>query len=164
LRGISYSTLVNSGRIHPLNAAKTAPNPGWRNPFTPLLLITWGAEHATGGSAGEPAAGMHPTDPNKAMVSGNFTLESTTDGGNTWAARSLGNSCGDGDVVNGWLGSGYAGGNGALEMCLNPQSTVDFTCSRSTDGGITWTADGGCGTSSSTVYFDDREYIWVDRS
>src|SRR2546430_6419611 len=54
--------------------------------------------------------------------------------------------------------------NGALEVCLNPQATVDYTCARSTDGGVTWTADAGCGSTASTTFFDDREYLWVDQN
>ncbi len=163
LKGISYSTLANMGRVHPVLAPSSKGSSTWANPFRPLLTITWGPERSTG-SGGEPAAGMHPTDPLKALVSGNFNLDHTTDGGNTWTSISPPNACGDGDVVNAWLGPSFSSGNAALEMCLNPQSTVDFTCARSTDGGVTWTVDGGCGTSSSTVFFDDRQYIWVDRS
>ncbi len=160
LRGISYSSLVNSGRLHPVRPAASAPNTGWKNPFNPLVTIIWGAEHVTGGGR-DPAAGMHPTDPNKAIVSGYPTLESTTDGGNTWGTRTLPNTCNGGAIVNAWLGPSFGGGNAALEVCLNNQ---DFTCGRSTDGGLTWTADAGCGTSASTAFYDDREYLWVDRS
>ncbi len=44
-------------------------------------------------------------------------------------------------------------------------SGYDYTCARTTDFGVTWTTDAACGPSvSSPVYFDDREYIWVDRT
>src|SRR5205814_4266869 len=85
LKGVSYSTLVSSGKVHVGKAA--APNLGqsapWKNPFAPLLNITWGADQLTGSGAGEPAAGIHPTNPLYALVSGNFSLDHTTDGGLT---------------------------------------------------------------------------------
>jgi hypothetical protein len=163
LKGISYSTLTNLGLVHPAPPSKPAGDSGWKNPFSPLVNVVWGAAIATSGSAGEPAAGMHPSDPNKALVSGNFSLDNTTNGGTSWQTRNPPNACGSGDVVNVWLGPSTAGGNGALETCLNG-SPIDFTCGRSTDGGVTWTADAGCGSSVSTVFFDDRQYMWVDRN
>ncbi len=164
LKGLSSSTLVNMGRIR-YAPANTAPSDGgrWANPFSPLLTIVWGAPTPTSGSAGEPAAGMHPTDPNRALVSGNFSLDNTTNGGTTWQTRNPPNACGSGDVVNTWLGPSFSSGNEALETCLNG-SPIDFTCGRSTDGGVTWSTDAGCGPSVSTVFFDDRQYLWVDRS
>ena len=39
-----------------------------------------------------------------------------------------------------------------------------MTCGQSSDFGVTWANFPGCGTSLSTTYFDDREYIWVDRN
>ncbi len=164
LKGLSSSTLVNMGRIR-YAPANTAPSDGgrWANPFSPLLNIVWGAPTPTSGSAGEPAAGMHPTDPSKALVSGNFSMDNTTNGGATWQTRNPPNACGSGDVVNTWLGPSFSSGNEALETCLNG-SPIDFTCGRSTDGGVTWSTDAGCGPSVSTVYFDDRQYLWSDRS
>src|SRR5436305_1526172 len=66
-------------------------------------------------------------------------------------------------------GTGMEGGPGptganALELALSLTSGFDYTCGRSTDYGVTWATDIGCGTSVSTSYSDDREYIWVDHN
>src|SRR4051794_5911870 len=163
-QGLSYSTLAHMGRVHPpgptlaSNPSGNNSDPSWRNLFVPLLSITWGADHNTSVvGAGEPAAGMHPTNFLNALVSGNVTIDNTTDGGNTWAHRNPPNASGYGDVVNTWLDP--AGPN-ALEVALNPSADgADYTCGRSTDFGVTWTADAACGTSISTSFFDDREYL-----
>lgn len=165
LRGLSYNTLVAMGRAHyPTFKPTTSPS-GWQNPLQ--LVITWGAEHNTSAvGAGEPATGMHPTNGNYAMVSGNITLDNTTDGGNTWNHRNPPNASGYGDVVNGWLegGPGPSGAN-ALEVALNPSSDgADYTCGRSTDFGVTWAADAACTSTLRTTFFDDREYLWTDHN
>jgi len=105
---------------------------------------------------------MHPTNPLMALVSGNVSIDNTTNGGVTWQNRNPPNASGYGDVVNAWLEP--AGGN-ALEVALNPAADgANYTCGRSADFGVTWTADAACGTSLSTTFFDDREYLWVDRN
>lgn len=163
LKGISYSTLAHMGRVH--------YNPPWSpkdgtgtKPFSPLLNIVWGVEHNTSTvGAGEPAAGMHPTNPNYALVSGNVTIDNTTDGGATWAERAPPNAAGYGDVVNAWLGPSFNSGLGAIEAAINPTADgSDYTLARSTDGGVTWANDATAATTIRTIYFDDREYLWSD--
>src|SRR5205085_1157574 len=56
-------------------------------------------------------------------------------------------------------------GNSALEISLNPSgSGADLTCGISSDFGVTWANFPACSTSANTTFFDDREYIWVDRN
>ncbi|MFL5732824.1 MAG: sialidase family protein, partial [Chloroflexia bacterium] len=164
-QGLSYSTLVHMGRVRPpaANPAPSGPNPDWRNPLVPLLTMNWGPDANTSSvSAGEPAVGMHPANFLYALVSGNVTIDNTSDGGNTWAHRNPPNASGYGDVVNAWL---EPAGSNALQVALNPSADgADYTCGRSADFGVTWVADTPCGTSASTNMFDDREYLWVDRS
>ena len=57
----------------------------------------------TGAGAGEPAAGIHPTNFLNALVSGNSSIDNTINGGTSWQTRNPPNSAGYGDVVNGWL-------------------------------------------------------------
>ena len=162
LKGLSYSTLVNGGWVH---VTGTAPAPGgaWRAPWAPLLNIVWGTPHLTASGQGEPATGMHPTNFNYALVSGNYSIDNTTDGGNTWAHRNPPNASGYGDVVNGWLQG--ANGGTALEVALNPSADgADMTCGQSTDFGVTWSNFPNCSNTLRTTFFDDREYIWVDRN
>ncbi|PZS06049.1 MAG: hypothetical protein DLM69_00465, partial [Candidatus Chloroheliales bacterium] len=163
LRGVSYSTLAMSGKVHPAKPGSAQPN-SWVNPFAPLLNITWGAAaQTTASSSGEPAAGVNPTNGQYLLVSGNFSLDNSTNGGLTWQTRTPPNPHGSGDVTNAWL-EGGAGGN-ALEMAINNGGGgYDFTCGRSTDFGVNWATDAACGASVSTPYFDDREYIWVDHN
>ena len=74
-----------------------------------MLVIDWGTDNQIAANAGEPATGMHPTNPLYALVSGNTSIDHTTDGGRTWASiSSPPNPAGYGDVVNGWLGPATA--------------------------------------------------------
>src|SRR6476620_10763993 len=59
-KGVSYSTLVKMGKVHPVKVVPPAPD-NWVNPYSPALNITWGPEKLTGAGSGEPAAGIHPT-------------------------------------------------------------------------------------------------------
>ena len=80
-RGCLIPTLVNSGKVHRFVVAPPAGSaPSASNPIAPLLNIVWGADHLTGASAGEPAAGINQTLPLNALISGNFSLDHTTDG------------------------------------------------------------------------------------
>src|SRR5437764_7519597 len=67
MMGLSYSTLAHMGRVHPPapSAGQTRPDTSWRNPFSPLLTITWGPERNTSSpnAAGEPAAGINQINP-----------------------------------------------------------------------------------------------------
>jgi len=162
LKGVSYSTLVNSGKVHVNNASRSGAAGSWSNPFAPLLNIVWGNDMLTGSGQGEPAAGIHPSNFNYALISGNFSIDHTTDGGVTWATIQPPNPHNSGDVTNAWLEGG--GGGNALELSINLSGGYDYTCGRSTDFGVTWATDAACGPSVSTPYFDDREYIWVDRN
>ena len=162
-RGLSYSTLTHMGRVHPQKQSAN-PTGTWKNPFAPLITIVFGPERNTSGSgAGEPAAGMNPINPLLALVSGNTSLDHTIDGGNTWQSIQPPNAHGFGDVVNGWLNPSINSGNNALEVALNPSGDgADLTCARSSDAGVTFVTDSGCGASLSTTFFDDREYLWTD--
>lgn len=164
LQGVSYSTLSTSGKVHrPTGpAGPTNPSNSWHNPFAPLLTIVFGPDRLTGAGAGEPAAGIN-ADALHGIISGNFSIDHTSDGGNSWTSAQPPNPHNSGDVTNAWLEGGT--GSQALELSINnPGSGYDYTCARTSDYGATWTTDTGCGTSVSTPYFDDREYIWVDRS
>src|SRR5690349_14608781 len=71
LKAVSYSTLVSSGKVH---ITKASPNPqsairNPQSPFAPLLNIIWGPDTLTGATSGEPAAGIHPSNPLYALVS-----------------------------------------------------------------------------------------------
>ena len=86
MMGLSYSTLAHIGRVHPqAGPGQTRQDTSWHNPFSPLLNITWGPERNTSSpnAAGEPAVGINQINPLYAMVSGNFSLDHTTDAGNT---------------------------------------------------------------------------------
>jgi hypothetical protein len=157
LKGLSFSTLVNSGKVHVNTPSR--PAVPWTSPFAPLLNIVWGNDMLTGSGAGEPGVGINQTNPLDALVSGNTSIDHTTDGGLTWASlASPPNPHGYGDVVNGWLADNP---DHALEIALNPSGDgADMTCAQSTDFGVTW-ASATC-TNLDTTYFDDREYIWVD--
>jgi hypothetical protein len=166
LKGLSYSTLVNSGKVH-VTDRSVAPPTALSNLFAPLLNIVWGTDHLTGSNAGEPGVGINQTLPIYALVSGNTSIDHTSDGGLTWTSlASPPNPHGYGDVVNGWLSDNP---NHALEIALNPTADgADMTCAQSTDFGATWTTFTACSSTTSGVttsgYFDDREYIWVDNS
>ncbi len=69
LKGISMSTLVNSGKVH-VNNPSRSPGASIANLFVPLLNITWGADMLTGSGAGEPGVGINQTLPIYALVSG----------------------------------------------------------------------------------------------
>jgi hypothetical protein len=160
-QALSYSTIVHAGWAHP-QVGPSKPGPSAPGLTVPNLNIIWGAAtQASTANAGEPATGMHPTNPLYALVSGNVTIDNTTNGGTTWQSRNPPNASGYGDVVNAWL---EPAGPNALEVALNPAGDgANYTCGRSTDFGVTWAADAACGASVSTTFFDDREYRWVDR-
>ncbi len=121
LQGVSYSTLASSGLVHPVKAAPPVQPSNWKNPYTPNLNIVWGADHLTGASSGEPAAGINQTNPLFALISGNFSLDHTTDGGTTWASIQPPNPHNSGDVTNAWLENGA--GN-ALELSINQRQRL----------------------------------------
>src|SRR5205814_6076197 len=78
------------------------------------------------------------------------------------AHRSPPNASGYGDVVNAWL---EPSGSNAFNVALNPSTDgADYTCGRSADFGVTWTSDATCTASIRTTFFDDREYLFVDRN
>jgi hypothetical protein len=161
LQGVSYSTLASSGLVHPVKVAPSSQPSNWKIPDTPNLNIVWGPDMLTGAGQGEPAAGINQINPLNALISGNFSIDHTLNGGATWTTGTPPNPHNSGDVTNAWLESGA--GN-ALELSING-TPYNYTCGRTTDFGVTWTTDTGCGTSvSNPNAFDDREYIWVDRT
>jgi N-acetylneuraminic acid mutarotase len=132
------------------------------NLFAPFLDITWGNDNITAAGSGEPGVSINQFNPIYALVSGNVSIDSTSDGGNSWALHGPPNPHNYGDVVNGWLADSPGH---ALETALNPAlDGADLTCAQSTDFGVTWSDFTQCSSSIDTIYFDDREYIWVDNS
>jgi len=159
LKALSFSTLVNSGKLHVKNSGRP-PATFLSNLFAPLLDIAWGNDNRSASGSGEPGVGINQFNPIYALVSGNVSIDSTSDGGNSWAPHNPPNPDGYGDVVNGWLADNP---DHALEIALNPSGDgADMTCAQSTDFGVTWTTFASCSTGVRTTFFDDREYIWVD--
>ena len=176
-RALSYSTLVNTGKVHP-SAPLSAP-PVEQVPFKvqPHLNIAWGTAVNISGSPGgafganEPAAAMHPSLPLLALAGGNTyapgaihaNVETTSDQGATWLRAPSTNCSSSGDGVPVWLGPAFNAGQAAIYMALcSSTDGLDLTTSRSTDGGATWA------NFPNTLLNDglenDREYEWTDRN
>ena len=175
-KAVSYSTLVNMGKVHPSfsGGGPAQADPAYK--AVPNLNITWGpvvdVSANSGGSFGtnEPGASMHPTNPLYALAGGNTyspapihaNVETTTDGGATWLRQASSNVSSDGDGVPVWV-PGVNGGNTAIYAALRDAGGYgQLTLSRSTDAGQTFTNLGD--TPSIPNMFTDREYLWKDRN
>ncbi|MDQ2806500.1 MAG: glycoside hydrolase, partial [Chloroflexota bacterium] len=176
LKAVSYSTLVNMGKVHPSTAGG---GPAQADPLykhVPQLNITWGPpvdiSANSGGTYGtnEPGASMHPTNPLLALAGGNTyspspihaNVETTTDGGATWLRQPSTNVSSDGDGVPIWV-PGVNAGNTALYSALQAVgSYAQLSLSRSTNAGQTFTDLGN--TPAIPNMFNDREYLWKDRN
>jgi len=122
--------------------------PGSRAAARPAGAITWGParDMANYATANEPAAALHPSDPLRALSVGNgdtqitaVSINTTSDGGATWARfrDSLAATGADGAVT--WLPADAYGGLGGLAAFLGITSEHILQLDKTTDGGATWT-------------------------
>ncbi len=175
-RGLSMSTLVMLGLVHPPVVPIGAVQGLHPLHSVPFSVINWGPamnishQSVNPGGSNEPAAAMHPNNPLLAIVGGNTSyplprhtnIENTNNGGATqWSSRQAHNCSSAGDGVPVWLSDG----NTALftSLCISPPDNSVLTLSKSTDAGATWS-----NITQSNIhwpgFFNDREYLWTDHN
>src|SRR4051794_15316950 len=162
-RATSMSALVSAGLVHPQPIppiGKALPTrPGQ---LAPNAAISWGAEQCTScpNDTTEPAASMHPSDPLFALVSGNFTVDRTTNGGTSWSNQNPAWPSGNGDVTNAWLPTS-TNQDWAIGSSLNGCSPCSLAEGRTTNRGLSWTT---VSSNISTPGFStDRQYMFADQ-
>jgi hypothetical protein len=156
------SHLVRDSLVHP-DMTTGGPVRGLKPYVNPVIPnVDWGppANMSQSNGPNEPAAAMHPTNPNIAISSGNSGggtfINNTTNAGATWQRRTPPNCSSSGDGVTTWFGANVNGGNSALFAAL----CGGITLSKSTDQGVNWTTVAG--NASVAGLFNDREYLWTD--
>jgi len=129
-----------------------------------------GEERISGASTGprsESAIRVNPFDPSKIIAASNDigggeqAIYSSTDGGRTWSQSSLPLGSEDlfqSDPTVEWTSDGTAW---SLPIAITALFTLQLRAYKSTDNGLTWTADA---TVSGSNRQSDKEMTWVDHS
>lgn len=166
MQGTSYSTLVHSGQVKPFKLdvqadpnAKFQPSGGYYSP-----LVTWDQERNASGllESNEPDATLHPSDSLYALVSGNYSLDNTTNGGLTWQNTYPPWPNYEVDIVQAFaptsIGQNTAIATGLVNCTPGP---CQLAAGRSIDRGVTWQNFSPSGMTTPD-FFNDRPDLWSD--